>query len=339
MPDARHPVSVRSLLVVILVVLAACGPGQDDADVPPGARVIELPGAADDIDFDDIVYSPALQRVLVPARESGLYLVEPDSGNATRVQHTGSVASADEGRGLLFLADPSKRTISVVDAADGRTLSSASTSAAPDYVRYISTTGELWVTEPEASPSGIEIFALEEGAAPPGLRQVAFIPVPEGPEGFTSSEARQMAFTHAGSDLVAINVTSRTVTARWPTGCDGTHGFPRIDERLGVVLASCATDGAVSLLDLDGGHQLGRHEVGGGEALPAYSDRTGHFYVRADPGRAIATLEPSEEGLTLVRQVEVPEAGHCLTADDRGQYWTCDAGNGRVLRFDDPARR
>jgi hypothetical protein len=48
--------------------------------------------------------------------------------------------------------------------------------SAPDYVRYISTTGELWVTEPEASPSGIEIFALDEGAAPPGLRQVAFIP-------------------------------------------------------------------------------------------------------------------------------------------------------------------
>jgi hypothetical protein len=338
-PAARHRVAVRSLLVVILLVLAGCGPGQDDGDVPPGARVIELPGAADDIDFDDIVYSPALQRVLVPARESGLYLVEPDSGNATRAQHTGRVASADEGRGLLFLADRSEGTISVFDAAGGRPLSSVSTMSAPDYVRYISTTGELWVTEPEGSTSGIEIFALDEGSAPPGLRQVAFIPVPEGPEGFTSSETRQMAFTHAGSDLVAINLTSRTVTARWPTGCDGTHGFPRIDERLGVVLASCATDGAVSLLDLDGGRQVGRHEVGGGEALPAYSDRTGHFYVGADPGTAIATLEPSEEGLTLVRQVEVPEAGHCLTADDRGHYWTCDAANGRVLRFDDPDRR
>jgi DNA-binding beta-propeller fold protein YncE len=334
-PAAPQLLTVRSLLVVILLVLAGCGPGQDDGDVPREARVIELPGAADNIDFDDIVYSPALQRVLVPARESGLYLIEPDSGNATRVQRSGSVASADEGRGLLFLADRSGGTISVVDAADGRPLSSISTMSAPDYVRYISTTGELWVTEPEASPSGIEIFAVDEGAVP-GLRQVAFIPVPEGPEGFTSSATRQMAYTHAGSDLVAIDVASRTVTARWPTGCDGTHGFPRIAERLGVVLASCASDGAVSLLDLDGGRQLGRHEVGGGEALPAYSDRTGHFYVRADPGTAIATLQPSDEGLTLVRQVEVPQVGHCLTADDHGHYWTCDAANGTVLRFDNP---
>ncbi|MDP9419890.1 MAG: hypothetical protein M3P53_07060 [Actinomycetota bacterium] len=326
------------MLVVILLVLAGCGPGQDDADVPPGARVIELPGAADDIDFDDIVYSPALQRVLVPARESGLFLVEPDSGTATRVEHSGSVASADEGGGLLFLADRAGRTITAVDPRDGRTRSSVSTTAPPDYVRYIPSTGEVWVSVPGGSPSGIEVFALDEGPVP-GLRQVASIPVPGGPEGLTVDAAGHRAYTHAGSDLVAIDVTSRTVTARWPTGCDGTHGFPRIDERLGVVLASCATDGAVSLLDLDGGHQLGRHEVGGGEALPAYSDRTGHFYVRADPGRVIATLEASEEGLTLIRQVEVPEAGHCLTADDRGHYWTCDAGNGRVLRFDDPARR
>jgi hypothetical protein len=71
MPAARHRATVRSLLVVILVVLAGCGPAQDEADVPPGARVIELPGAADGTDFDDIVYSPALQRVLVPARERG----------------------------------------------------------------------------------------------------------------------------------------------------------------------------------------------------------------------------------------------------------------------------
>ncbi len=337
MPAARHRVTVRSLLVVILLVLAGCGPGQDDADVPPGARVIELPGAADDIDFDDIVYSPALQRVLVPARESGLFLVEPDSGTATRVEHTGSVASADEGGGLLFLADRAGRTITAVDPRDGRTRSSVSTTAPPDYVRYIPSTGEVWVSVPGGSPSAIEVFALDEGPVP-GLRQVASISVPGGPEGLTVDAAGQRAYTHAESDLVVIDVTSRTVTARWPTGCDGTHGFPRVDERLGVILASCVADGAVSLLDLDDGRRVGGYEVGGGEALPAHSDRTGHFYVRSDPGSVIATLQPSEDGLTVVRQVEAPESGHCLTADDRGHYWTCDSKQGRVLRFDDPDR-
>lgn len=70
--------------------------------------------------------------------------------------------------------------------------------------------------------------------------------------------------------------------------------------------------------------------------MPAYSDRTGHFFVRSDPDTVIATLQPSDDGLTLVRQVEVPEAGHCLVADDLGHYWTRDSKHGRLLRFDDP---
>lgn len=320
----------------MVLVLSTCGTAQDDGNVSSEARPVELPGAAENIDFDDIVYSSQLRRILVPARESGLYLVEPDSGMARRIEHPGSADSADEGRGLLFVADRAARTITVVDPADGRALSSVSTGAAPDYVRYSSSTGELLVAEPEGSPSGIEIFAVEGPA--PALRHVAFIPVPEGPEGLTVSPTRQMAYTHAGDHLVALDVPGRAVTGRWATGCDGTHGFPRIDERLGVALASCAANGEVSLLDLDGGRQLGRYEVGGGEALPAYSERTGHFYVRADPGTAIATLRPSKDGVTLVRQVEVPEAGHCLTTDDRGHYWTCDAEHGRVLRFADPDR-
>jgi hypothetical protein len=45
--------------------------------------------------------------------------------------------------------------------------------------------------------------------------------------------------------------------------------------------------------------------VGGGAALPAWSDRTGHFYVRSDPGTTIATLQPAENGLTQVAEVTV----------------------------------
>lgn len=338
MPAPSRSVSHRSLLALILLVLVACGSEQGGGEGPPGAQVIELPGAADDIDFDDIVYSPPLQRVLVPARKSGLYLVEPDSGRAARLQHSGEVASADEGRGLLFLADRSGRRITAVDPNDGRARSSVATSAPPDYVRYIPSTGELWVSQPGSSPSGIEVFTVDQGPAAT-MRRVSFVAVPDGPEGLTVSAAGQRAYTHAGGDLVALDVAGRAVTVRWPTGCEETHGFPRVDERLGVVLASCAEDGAVSLLDLDGGRQLDRYEVGGGEALPAHSERTGHFYVRSDPGTVIATLQPSKDGLTLVRQVEVPESGHCLTTDDRGHYWTCDAANGRVLRYDDPDRR
>ena len=148
---ARH-FRLRVLAVPMILVLSTCGTAQDDGNVSSEARPVELPGAAENIDFDDIVYSSQLERMLVPARESGLYLVEPDSGTARRVEHPGSADSADEGRGLLFVADRAARTITVVDPADGRELSSVSTGAAPDYVRYSSSTGELLVAEPEGSP-------------------------------------------------------------------------------------------------------------------------------------------------------------------------------------------
>lgn len=73
-------------------------------------------------------------------------------------------------------------------------MSSVATSAAPDYVRYIPATSELWVTEPGASPSGIEIFVLTAGPAPQAGR-VGFLPVPDGPEGFETSPARKTAYT------------------------------------------------------------------------------------------------------------------------------------------------
>jgi hypothetical protein len=39
--------------------------------------VIDLPAAADEIGFDDVAYSAESHRILVPARESGDYVVDP----------------------------------------------------------------------------------------------------------------------------------------------------------------------------------------------------------------------------------------------------------------------
>ena len=236
---------------------------------------------------------------------------------------------------MIFVADRERRTIAAVDPRSGGPGFSLTTAAPIDYVRYVAATRELWVTEPAASPPGIEVFTLAEdpGATP---RRAAFIAVPDGPEALTIGNAGRTAYAHAGSDLVIVDVRQRRVTARWPTGCRGTHGFPQVDDRHQLALASCASDGTVSLLSLEDGRQLRRYASGGGEALPAFSGAAGHFYVRGDPGTSLVTLEASDAGLARVDQVTVPDAGHCLTADDTGHYWTCDAEHGRVLRFDDP---
>lgn len=95
----------------------------------PTATVVELPGSSGDIDFDDIVYSAELQRVVVPAGDSGVYLVEPTTAEATRVE--GVVDSVDAGKGVLFVLDRSAEQISVVDPQDGKVLATTKTNGAP----------------------------------------------------------------------------------------------------------------------------------------------------------------------------------------------------------------
>jgi hypothetical protein len=327
------PPAATLALIALAVAISACG--SDSSPLDPAAHVVRLPGAAQEIDFDDIVYSRQLERIIVPARRSGVYLVDPRSGAAKRIGRPGDADSADEGDGLIFVVNRDQKRVTALDARSGSTVFTFEIGGSPDYVRYVAPTHELWVTEPGASPSGIEVFALRD---PPSVTptRVGFVPVPDGPEALTIATRSDRAYTHAGDDLVAIAISSHAISERWPTGCDGTHGFPQIDERARLALASCASDGRVSLLRTDTGEQLGRYAVGGDESLPAFSAKTGHFYARGDPGTRLTTLAATKHGLRPVTDVAVPRAGHCLTADDQGHYWTCDATRGRLLRFDDP---
>jgi hypothetical protein len=311
----------------LLVGTAGCGPSPPSVS---SARVIELPAANGSVDFDDTVYSSALGRVLVPARAEGLYLLNPARAQAVRTAYGGSADSVDAGRGGIFVLDRSGSAIHVLDA-DGQAKSSASTAAGPDYLRYVAATDELWISEPGGE--GIEVFALGKSLddAP---RRTGFISVPGGVEGLALTSAGETAYTHSGGDIASIDVKTRGVTARWPSGCRGTHGFPQIDEKDGFLLASCAENGKVTLLNLKDGRIAGDYQVGRGRSLPAYSPESGHFYVRSDPGTTLATLKASPQGLELVRKVQVPGTGHCLRAA-KDYYWTCDADAGRVLLFED----
>jgi DNA-binding beta-propeller fold protein YncE len=327
-PSARRSARRWIILGAALAILTGCS---STGQVDDSAQVVDLPGALDKVNFDDVAYSAESHRVLVPALQSGVHFVDPASGEATRLDFAGSAHSVDTNGQLLFVLDRASQQIHVVGPDDGQTLSSASTSPRPDYVRFVKATGELWVSVPAAER--IEIFAVEDGGA--GTHRVGSVDVPRGPEGLTLTAAGDTAYTHAGSDVVAIDTEEREVTSRWPTGCEETHGFPAINENDGLLLASCAKDGKVTLLDANDGRWLAEYEVGGGESLPAYSPHSNHFYVRSDPGTKVVTLKASRSGLTLVGEVEVPAAGHCMGAGDAGRYWTCDEDSGRLLLFRD----
>ncbi|HKG19429.1 MAG TPA: hypothetical protein VKB00_06805 [Candidatus Limnocylindrales bacterium] len=327
MPNRACPI------ILLLALLVAAGCGNDSDSVTASAETIELPGLSGSTNFDDIVYSPKLDRVLVPALSAGLFLIDPKTAAVDRIEGFDTADSVSEDNGLVYVADRSAQEIAVVDPHSGEVLSRAPTQAPVDYVRFIPGTRELWVTQPSAS--GIEVMELGRDPREPP-RSVDFIPVEGGPEALTVESAGSRAYTHSfAGELVVLNVGSRSEVDRWSMGCDGAHGFPAIDERDRLLLASCDDDGEVVLFAADSGEELGRYSVGGGTTLPGYSRVADRFYVRSDPGDALEVLEASEEGLTPVGQVNVPPDGHCLTADESGHIWTCDTMGGSILRIDD----
>ena len=121
---------------------------------------IELPGGSAGIGFDDLRFAPASGSLLVPAGRTGaLLLIDPSTRGVTPVAgftvktefsggHDDGVTSADEGRGWIFATDRTSRLLAIVDPRSRKIVSSVKLGGPPDYVRFVPTTGEVWVTQP-----------------------------------------------------------------------------------------------------------------------------------------------------------------------------------------------
>jgi hypothetical protein len=312
----------------LLVLCALVGCASERAFMPDNAVPVST---GDAIDFDDLQWSAELGRVLAPAGGlSHVAVIDPDSRTAVDIGGDDAIQSVDGGAGLVFELARGARRIDVYDASSGERVAQAGLEGGgSDYIRFAASRRELWVTEPGASR--IEILAVDEAGVPAtvGAVDVAV------PEGLVIDETRGVAYTHTRGELAAIDLASREVR-RWSTGCDGDHGFPQVDRARGFVFAGCQ-DAEVVVLDAATGEIRDRHRLGGGATILAYSEVLHHFYLKADPGQTVQILGVAADGtLELLGELLAGREGHCMTADDRGGLWVCDASRGRILRFDDP---
>ena len=144
-------------------------------------------------------------------------LIDPDTKQVTAIGgfsrrasfgggHRQGVTSADEGRGLLFATDRDAKLLNVVDPKIQSVIATAILALGPDYVRYVSTTGEVWVTQPRAAR--IEVFSLPPAGAPKPAH-VTFIPIPGSPQSLIIDNTRGRAYTHLHTDTtLAIDLKS-----------------------------------------------------------------------------------------------------------------------------------
>jgi len=305
----------------------------------PAPVVIPIPGGEKGVGFDDLRYSAALKRVVIPAANTGsIVLVKPGSWTLTRIGslgetkdwgggHDDGITSVDEGRDFLFASDRTSERLLVVDPKNGRVVSGAHLASGPDYVRYVEPTGEVWVTEPDKDR--IEIFHLDGN--PPKPIHDDFVAVPGGPESLVVDVARARAYANLWKGkTVAINVKNRSQVGEWPNGCDGSRGLA-LDEERGFLFVGCAEGKGVTL-DVRGGRLLSKLSTGNGIDIIDYSPSLGHLYLPGGKSGTMGIAEVASTGaLTLLSEVPIPNGSHCVAVDSSGHAYVCDPKGGRIL--------
>lgn len=329
--------------IAVLATLLAAAAGA------PQTVPLPLPGGEAGIGFDDLRFSPALRRVVVPAGRTGrLDLVDPVSRELESIDgfshrdarssgHGDGTTSADVGDGFLFAIDRTDRSLVVVAPRERRIVARARLGGAPDYVRWVEATHEVWVTEPERER--IEMFRLERTGAAPTLVRAGTIRVAGGPEALVVDAASGRAYTNTfGSASVAIDARTHAVAARWSNGCRGARGID-LDAGRGLLFVGCA-EGRVVSLDAVHGNVVGAARTGNGVDGLAYSPSLAHLYVPAGQAATLTIVAVGEHGaLDVLGTVPTAPDAECAVADDRGNVWVCDPGRGRLLIVPDPFAR
>jgi len=297
------------------------------------------------IGFDDLWFSPELHSLLAPAGGTGCVelfdstsLVQTSlcgvgSGGNFTGGHGEGTTSADVGAGLVFAIDRSSQRLHAISPKSKSIVANAELAAGPDYVRWVSSQREVWITEPEKEQ--IEVFCLVS-ENPPTLTQAGTISIKGGPESLVVDAAHDRAFTHLWDGrTVKIALSSRVVNPSFANGCKGSRGIA-LDPERGQLFAGCS-EGKAVVLDLDhDGAVLATHDTPDGVDIIAANLSLHHLYVPAASDGSVTVLGVGRHGeLSPLGLLQSVKGAHCAASDDQRHVWVCAPDSGQLLMYND----
>lgn len=312
------------------------------AEGPRSIRLVPSGG----IGFDDLVYSPESHLVLAPAGATGCVgmfdsaslannpLCGLSASGAYSGGHGDGVTSADVGAGRLFAVDRTSQSLKVANLGDGQSgqpVRSFPLSGQPDYVRWVETTREVWVTEPDQEQ--IEVFALGDTGQ---LTRTDAIAVKGGPESLVIDLTRGRGYSHLWSGgTVAVDLASHALVEQFSNGCKGSRGIA-LNSRKGFLFVGCS-EGKAVVLDIDhGGKVLGAEVTASGVDIIAANLELNHLYVPAASDGSVAVFGVRGNGtLNRLGSLAAAKGAHCVASDDHSRVWVCSPDAGAVLVLDD----
>ena len=338
----------KSLVVLVLLALllgttrnARSDDGKPKApretENPVKAVAVSLSRGQENIGFDDIVYTTALQQVIVPAAQTGrVYLIDPATfSHESCAVWQGRTTSADAGDGYVFAADRTHSAVKVIDPKLHKVLASATLEMEPDIVRYVPATHEVWVTEEDPQKGQVEILAFSAGGNVL-LSHAADVKVAGGggPESLAVDPVRSRVYTNREDQkvTVAIDIASHRIVAEWKNGTEGSSTGLALDETQAWLFVGSGA-GGVAVIDVaHNGRILGTLKVGKGTDLIGYNPTLRHVYVPDPKVGTLAIIGVSTGGEPrLLGRVETAKGSHAAAADNRSQVWVTDPDHGRLL--------
>jgi hypothetical protein len=297
------------------------------------------------VGFDDLWFSSEMRAVLAPAGGTGCVEVfEPASLAQTSLcgvtpgasyvgGHGEGTTSADFGAGFVFAIDRGSKALKVVDPKLKRVVASASLGGDPDYVRWVSSTREVWVTEPDQEQ--IELFSLASDN-PSSIARIGAIAVKGGPESLVIDAQHDRAFTHLWhGSTVPIALRSHATGKSFPNGCSGSRGIA-LDPERGQLFVGCS-EGKAVVVDVEHGNEiLSFAETADGVDIIAVNVSLHHLYVPAASDGSVAVLAVPKQGrLAKLGVLQATKGTHCAVSDDHDRVWVCSPDLGSLLVFDD----
>jgi DNA-binding beta-propeller fold protein YncE len=337
------------LTALVVAVMLGTGRGAWGAPSIPEPERVAIPDGERGIGYDDLQFAPDLKRILVPAGRTGhLVLLDPATKAVASIsgfssassfggghgQGTTSAAEIPGGDGLIVATDRGSKTLKLVSAKTSSIVGSIKLAGAPDYVRVVPSTREVWVTEPARKQ--IEILRADEKAAG-GLAHVANVSVPDGPESLVIDAERGRAYSHTWSNQsFAIDLKARKVVSTWRNGCRDSRGIA-LDAKRGLLFAGCG-EGKATVVDLASGKLLSTAETGSDVDSIAYSATLGHLYVPGGGSGDLSILSVASDGkLSLLGKVATASDAHTAAFDPAtNSIFVGTPEHGTVLIIRDP---
>jgi hypothetical protein len=333
------------ILFLVILFAAMINPAfAASSDSTLKSTVVAIPGGEKGVGFDDLVYSPELHKVLVPAGHTGkLYLIDPATFEMTNIggfssspefqkgHHTGT-SSADVGEGYLFAMDHGKNALDAIDPKSGAMVATAPLAGDADFVRYVGGNHEIWVTEPDNKQ--IEIFRLLQGEHPQ-LKSALFIPLSDGPEGLVIDRVHWRAYTNLGPQAVSIDLGSHKVLATWPNECVRSR-CDALDAQKGRLFVACG-EGKAVVFDLNQNNKkISELATDPGPDVISYNTKLSHLYFSSSKNATLSVLGVSPDGqLSLLGTGQAAQRSHCVVGDEEDNIWVCDPPHGQLLRYKD----